>query len=301
MDDFKNHLDMNSKDPSTIDAYIRVMRQFMEWLLQRPGSGGRFQTDLLTKNALQTFINELEDQGYSVSHRNRVKTVVGQFANWMLEEKGIHVKNPSKNIVIPPQEQLAPRELSLDQRYILKNLIERAGDERSAAMFALGYWAACRSSDVTNFLVRNADIGPKIGVITVGHKAGKMRKLDILNEVRGPLYNYLKSETRKFPDSPFVFTSKRSERLTENGLHRWFNKIKTDSRKDEWILIEDITFHDLRHDFAHRARKAGWKLEEIALYLGHINNQGTAAIQSTVRYTQPTREQLKRRLLDIKG
>ncbi len=27
--------------------------------------------------------------------------------------------------------------------------------------------------------------------------------------------------------------------------------------RDEWEHIKDITFHDLRHDWAHRARAAG--------------------------------------------
>ena len=41
----------------------------------------------------------------------------------------------------------------------------------------------------------------------------------------------------------------------------------------------DVTFHDLRHDFAHRARAAGWTVEEIAYYLGHTTKKGTPAIQ----------------------
>ena len=67
------------------------------------------------------------------------------------------------------------------------------------------------------------------------------------------------------------------------------------------ILIADISFHDLRHDFAHRARAAGWSLEAVAYYLGHITNKGTPAIQTTVRYTQVSREQLKRQLGRITG
>src|SRR5260370_30019422 len=39
---------------------------------------------------------------------------------------------------------------------------------------------------------------------------------------------------------------------------------------DQWELIANVTFHDLRHDFAHRARDAGWSLEELAYYLGHV-------------------------------
>jgi integrase len=62
-----------------------------------------------------------------------------------------------------------------------------------------------------------------------------------------------------------------------------------------------VTFHDLRHDFAHRAREAGWSLEEVAYYLGHLTRSGTPAIQTTVRYTQVSREQVKSKLKVLKG
>jgi len=61
-------------------------------------------------------------------------------------------------------------------------------------------------------------------------------------------------------------------------------------------LIEALSYHDLRHDFAHRARAGGWSLEEIAYYLGHITQRGTPAVQTTVRYTQASREQIKAKL-----
>ena len=84
-------------------------------------------------------------------------------------------------------------------------------------------------------------------------------------------------------------------------MHQWFRKVKSRATKDEWDLIHDITFHDLRHDWAHRAREADWSLEEIAIYLDHIDNKCKPAIQTTVRYTQPTQEQLRIKLKDLKG
>ena len=69
----------------------------------------------------------------------------------------------------------------------------------------------------------------------------------------------------------------------------------------QWEEIADITFHDLRHDFAHRARRAGWSLEEIAYYLGHTTKKGTPAIGTTARYTQVSREHVKVKLKNIKG
>jgi site-specific recombinase XerD len=71
--------------------------------------------------------------------------------------------------------------------------------------------------------------------------------------------------------------------------------------KTQWDLIHDITYHDLRHAFAHRARAAGWSLEAVASYLGHITNKGTPAIQTTVRYTQVGREQVKALLRQLPG
>jgi hypothetical protein len=45
--------------------------------------------------------------------------------------------NPARGVEVPPHQQLAPRVLSPDQRYVLRNLVERDGSRRSAALFAL--------------------------------------------------------------------------------------------------------------------------------------------------------------------
>jgi len=135
-------------------------------------------------------------------------------------------------------------------------------------------------------------------MLRVGHKGGKQREIDLLNQARKPLYEYLQERMKdeKQKDSEFVFVSQRSDRLTEAGIHHWWRKLKRQATVSEWELIKDITFHDLRHDFAHRCREAGWTLEEIAYYLGHITKQGAPAIQTTTRYTQVSREQIKDKL-----
>ena len=77
--------------------------------------------------------------------------------------------------------------------------------------------------------------------------------------------------------------------------------LKRHANREEWELIADLSFHDLRHDFAHRAREAGWTLEEIAYYLGHVTMKGTPAIQTTVRYTQVSRAHVKEKLKLMRG
>ena len=51
--------------------------------------------------------------------------------------------------------------------------------------------------------------------------------------------------------------------------------------REKMAKIADLTFHDLRHDFTHRACEAGWSLEEVAYYLGYVTKKGTLAIQTT--------------------
>ncbi|HZO73754.1 MAG TPA: tyrosine-type recombinase/integrase [Ktedonobacteraceae bacterium] len=224
------------------------------------------------------------------------------YEKMMLDIQSICLLNrdSTNTITIKTPQQLAPRILSPDQRFVLRNLVEKADDIRGQTLFALGYWAGYRVSDVSYLLMEHTHVGPKIGWLHVGHKGGKFREIDLLNEARRPLSAYLQRGGRD-QESPYVFTSQRSTRLTEDGIHHWFRTLKEQANHEEWELIADLSFHDLRHDFAHRAREAGWSLEEVAYYLGHVTMKGTPAIQTTARYTQVSRAQVREKLRSLKG
>lgn len=280
---------------STVETYRRELAHLLTWISERPGNTRRFCADQLTVTALESYLAQLGTEGHSISHRVRVKSAVGGFARWLIEEKNLLRRNPARRVVLPAQPLLAPRELIPDQRYVLRSLVERQDDPRSEALFALGYWAGCRVSDVSWLRVEHVHLGPKVGWIHVGYKGGKQRDLDVVNAVRKPLCDYMHWGGRD-PDSPYAFTSQRAERLTEAGIHHWFRSLKAQANQKEWELIHDITYHDLRHDWAHRARQSGWELEEVAYYLGHVTKKGTPAIQTTARYTQVSRETVKKKL-----
>jgi site-specific recombinase XerD len=292
---------LSGKSASTVEVYERILRSLAGWVAERPGGAEGFRPELLTRTALETYLKELEARGYSVSHRSRAKSVASGFARWLIEDKGLLQRNPARGVEVPAQPLLAPRRLSQDQRYVLKNLIERDGKARSEALFALGYWAGCRVSDVSWLRADDVHVGPKLGWIRVGHKGGKKRDIDLLNDARRPVREYLDQDGERNPQSPYLFTSQRAPRLTEFGIHHWLRKLRSRATKDEWELVSDVTFHDLRHDFAHRAREAGWTVEEVAYYLGHTTRKGTPAIQTTVRYTQVSREEIKDKLRLIGG
>src|SRR6266702_3553759 len=290
---------LSQKNPGTVDVYQRALRDFFLWLAEFAGSSlSPFHQ--LTRTTVEMYLNTLEETGYSVSHRVRVKSVLSNFCQWLIDEQGLLKRNPARSLELPAQQVLAPRVLSEKQRLILRTLVDQAEDLRGEALFALGYWAGCRVSDVAHLLVEHTHVGPKIGWLHVGHKGEKFRDIDLLNEARRPLYDYIQHGGRD-SESIYVFTSQRSPHLTEDGIHHWFRTLKRQANKEEWELIADLSFHDLRHDFAHRAREAGWTLEEVAYYLGHVTMKGTPAIQTTVRYTQVSRAHVKEKLKLLRG
>jgi site-specific recombinase XerD len=290
---------LSQKTDGTVDVYQRVLRDFLLWLAQYTGSpSSPFQH--LTRTTVELYLSTLEQAGYSISHRIRVKSVLSNFCQWLIDEQGLLKRNPTRLLEIPAQQVLAPRVLSTKQRVILRILVEQAENLRGEALFALGYWAGGRVSDVAHLLVEHTHVGPKVGWLHVGYKGGKFRDIDLLNQARRPLFEYLEHGGRD-QISPYVFTSQRNPQLTESGIHHWFRTLKHRATHDQWEQIADLSFHDLRHDFAHRLREAGWTLEEIAYYLGHVTKKGTPAIQTTARYTQVSREQVKEKLKQIKG
>jgi len=117
---------------------MRVLSLVAAWLAERPGSEGSFRPEQLTRTAVETYLAHLDSEGYSVSHRARVKSAVSGFARWLIGEKGVLRRNPTRGIDIPAQPLLAPRQLSPDQRYVLRQLVEDEDDVHGAALFALG-------------------------------------------------------------------------------------------------------------------------------------------------------------------
>src|SRR5215470_11689768 len=208
---------LSQKNSGTVDVYQRILRDFLLWLVQFAGSPSS-PFSLLTHTMVEMYLNSLEEAGYSISHRVRVKSVLSSFCQWLIDERGLLKRNPARNLELPAQQVLAPRVLSEKQSLILRTLVEQADDLRGESLFALGYWAGCRVSDVAHLLMVHTHVGPKVGWLHVGHKGGKFRDIDLLNQARRPLFEYLRHGGRD-KTSPYVFTSQRSERLTEAGVH----------------------------------------------------------------------------------
>lgn len=305
---------LSTKDPKTVSAYLSALRGFVQWLSGQPG-GAPFSPGIITETAVNSYLNYLKAEGRAPRTRSQALTALRRFCRWAIG-KGYMAHNPAGQVTRPTVVNTSPRELTPEQRYVLKNRVEAERSPRQTAIFALGYWAGLRISEVAQLRLEHCRVNQRSGDITImDSKGGKTRTIDLHNEARRALYNYIneadymRRDTRD-PDSTYVFTSQRAawlrqqdrpDHLTVRGIEHIWKTVKQRAQKDEYDLIHDITFHDLRHDFAHRARGAGWGLEEIAVYLGHQTRDGLPAIATTARYTLPSRRQLKKKLQHLTG
>ncbi len=100
LDEYKQFL--SGKAQGTTDAYLRTVRQVMGWVAQLPGNAGRFQPPQLTQRTVEKYLTHLEQEGLSLHHRARVKSTISNFAQFLIEEKGLLQRNPTRGIDLPP-------------------------------------------------------------------------------------------------------------------------------------------------------------------------------------------------------
>jgi integrase/recombinase XerC len=85
-------------------------------------------------------------------------------------------RNPARLMERPTVVAVAPTELSEKQRFVLKQLVEQHATRRFQAIFALGYWAGLRISEIAALRVNQCHVNQRAGSITViNAKGGKTR------------------------------------------------------------------------------------------------------------------------------
>ncbi len=306
LDQFEHELEKRQLARKTISGYLTCFRKFIEFVQGKPGGEQGFYPLLMTETAVQEYFSQLKEQKLGYSTMNKTKAALN-IARVLMSADGVQepmTKNPLVYVKLPVQPVNPPRELSDRQRYILKSLVEREGTPRGAALFALGYHVGARISDASHLRLDEVQSGMRSMELNIGYKNEKKRKIPISSAARNALQFYLfgkeygcRSQSKYAETSPFVFLSQRGARIKEDGIKDWLNTLKKSAPVDWYREIEDVTWHDLRHDFAHRMRHdKGWTIEEVAYYLGHTTKSGELAIQTTVRYTMPTQEGYRKRM-----
>lgn len=94
---------LSGKAEGTTDAYLRTVRHLIAWVVLLPGNAGQFQPPQLTRTAVEQYLKHLEQEGLSLNHQTRVKSTISNFAQFLVEEKGLLQRNPTRGIDLPPR------------------------------------------------------------------------------------------------------------------------------------------------------------------------------------------------------
>jgi len=183
-----------------------------------------------------------------------------------------------------------PRDVAARLREDVRPLREPAGrvrwirDDEEEKFAGLGGWLGtlARAARLTGMrlselvTMRGAQVDRKGATITLPKtKSGRLRLIPITPGLSALL-------PEKVAASAYVFHVPQGEstgkaKRTEDERRRDYTSLAF-GRWVESVGIADLTFHDLRHDFATRVRRAGHGLDVVASALGH----GT--LQMSARY-----------------
>ncbi|MCY7487788.1 site-specific integrase [Paenibacillus alvei] len=90
-------------------------------------------------------------------------------------------------------------------------------------------------------------------------------------------------------DSPYVFSSQRSKKMSVRGVQHMVGKYRVRTK------IEHLSCHALRHTFGHDLVTANppVPLDQAATLMGHFKDDGSPNIVMTMIYTTPSIEDLE--------
>src|SRR6266566_7944518 len=245
---------LGNRDPKTVTTYLTTMRHFVTWLASQPG-GTPFHLELVTETAIRGYMDALKLAGRAPRTRSKALSGLRRFCQWAVDEGHLR-RNPARSMERPTVVAMAPTELSEKQRFVLKQLVEQHATLRFAAIFALGYWAGLRITEIATLRLDQCQINQGAGSITlIDAKGGKTRTLDLHNRARRALYDYLFPERpqdrERDQESVYVFTSQRSawlrqqgqpDHLSERGIEHLWMYVKQQGTYEEWERIVKVTF-----------------------------------------------------------
>jgi len=211
------------------------------------------------------------------------------FFEWAAGE-GLVVENPLAEVRQVEVQQGAPRWLDrAEQRRVIRALeiaVQGAQTERGRwralrdrAMVGLMLYAGLRVAEVAGARLRDVELRPRSGTITVEGKRGKWRQVPLNASARRVLEEWLAVQP---PGGEFVFGSQKGGGMDAASVWRRVDRIGARAG------VEGLTPHRLRHSCAKGLVDANAPLNYVAEMLGH------SSLQTTAIYARPGQADLAR-------
>lgn len=283
---FRQHLEALDRSPHSIRAYLSDLRQFAAWFGDHAGES--LVLEAITEYDVQDWRDHLAARSQP-STVNRKLAALRALFRWAVETGHVR-RDPSLHVNGIDQQPLAPKGLARrDLTRILRKA--RQGPARDAALLEFLAATGLRASEVAAARIRDLELGPRSGWVTVRGKGRKLRRVPIHASARRALRDYL--QERGFPSDGALkaaqeerseeplFLSQKGGTITPYAI--WYT-VKKYARA---AGVEGVSPHTFRHTVATRlVRDPQVDLVTAATYLGHRR------LDTTARYSQPSEEDL---------
>lgn len=276
INDFKNWLGQEGKSINTTKAYIHHVRNYLKWFEQ---SFNTPFTKLYRQNLLEFISFLINVKKLKASTINAKIAALVKLNEYLIEKKIQNALVITKKDYFKIQnEYVSPSTISKNDVEAFRQKILENKSKRDYAIATLLAYSGMRISEALN--VKLSDMNLTTREILVRYGKGKKQRLVIINDkIVHSIKEYLK-ERSELPNSfsEYLFISRESETVDRTVINRIFNEFSN-----------EITPHTLRHFFCSYALESGWSTHEVAAQVGHTN------IHTTMRYTHPSRDELKRK------
>lgn len=277
LDDFRKYLEEQGKSQNTIESYIRHINGFLSWY---KGSFEENFKQLLRMNVRDYIgymknVKRTKDKNKPINAKtiNATISALIKFNEYLCDngiQKDIVVNK--KDTLKVQQEVASPANLNKTdvEKFRQKILIEETF--RDYAIITVMAYAGLRISEVIELRLDDVNLHTREILVRDG-KGSKQRLVYINDKIVDSIKEYLKERDSL---SMYLFVSRQSEKLNRTRVNQIFNKHSN-----------TITPHSLRHFYCSNALEAGYSVAEVANQAGH------KSIQTTMIYTNPSREKMK--------
>ncbi|HHW61278.1 MAG TPA: tyrosine-type recombinase/integrase [Syntrophomonadaceae bacterium] len=294
IEEFTEWLYEEGKDEKTIRAYQTIVNQFTEWL-----------TASTEKQNIAEIkpIDVKEYLGYMKHHLNRSQATINKSTAGLktyfafLCEKTYINDNPMTRIKLQKlksteQTKGVSKWLTKEEQQRFISYVELEKNEfrrlRNLAIIDLMLYCGLRVSEVEELKIEDIKTNGHMEITIREGKHGKYATVILIDRHSKNLKKWLKYrqdlEKGYYLESPYLFVSERSGKLTSRGIQVMVNKYA------DLASMEQVNCHRFRHSFCKNLADAGVNIQTIAELARHEN------INTTRLYVENSQEERIRAL-----
>ena len=269
LNQFSDYLRTLGKSTNTAFAYCRDVGLYLKWCQT---TFGQQPAQLYRANVLEYISFMRNVKGYNPRTVNRHLSALRNLNEWLVESG-----QQAEAAVLPRDfmkiqlQYASPCTITKKDVEVFRQKLLESGSKRDYAIITLYAYSAIRRSECVNLELDQVDLTAR--EIRIISKGDKQRLVYLNDKIVHALREYLK-ERRS--DSPYLFVSRQSGKLTPSRINQIFNKYS-----------DVITPKSLRHFFCSHALESGYSIHEVANQAGHSN------VQTTLIYSNPTAQAMK--------